>query len=98
MSEEPKTLREWCLEFDAPLLEEDLRQAADTIERLSRERDEARARVKVLEDALGGLMRAVCGETGFAECVRRDSGHAYPWPALEMAETAARTALQEQSK
>jgi hypothetical protein len=48
MNEKPseeisKSLREWCLEIDAPLLEEDLRQAADTIERLTRERDEARA-------------------------------------------------------
>jgi hypothetical protein len=39
------SLREWCNEFDAPLLEDDLRQAADTIECLQ-------ARVKVLEEAL----------------------------------------------
>jgi uncharacterized Rossmann fold enzyme len=69
MSEEPKTLREWCLEIDAPLLEKDLRQAADTIERLIRERDEARAELadlkrKITEDwvSVSGDMPGICTE------------------------------------
>jgi hypothetical protein len=43
--------------------------------------------------ALGDLLHAVCGETGFAKCVRRDSGTAYPWPALDIAEEKAIRAL-----
>jgi hypothetical protein len=70
----------------------------ELIDRLTKERDEARARVKVLEDALRAMTHAVCGETGFAECVRRDSGQAYPWPALEIAETAARAAMEGKEK
>ncbi len=46
-----------------------------------------------LVEALRGLHQAVCGETGFAACVRQDSGKAYPWPALDAAEEAARAAL-----
>lgn len=46
-----------------------------------------------MREALGDLLHAVCGETGFAECVRRDSGKAYPWPALDEAEKSARAAL-----
>lgn len=46
-----------------------------------------------LRAALERLIHAVCGETGFAECVRRDSGKAYPWPALDAAEAEARAAL-----
>lgn len=47
----------------------------------------------VLRDALEDLLHAVCGEKGFAEAVRRDSGRIYPWPALELAEAKARKAL-----
>ena len=50
-----------------------------------------------LRDALADLLHAVCGEKGFAEAVRRDSGRIYPWPALELAEAKARAAL-DQSK
>lgn len=50
-----------------------------------------------LRDALADLLHAVCGKTGFAETVRRDSGRIYPWPALDLAETKAIAAL-EQSK
>lgn len=50
-----------------------------------------------LADALAAALRdlrgAVCGETGFAQCVRDDSGTAYPWPALDAAEEAATAAL-----
>ena len=44
-------------------------------------------------EALGALKHAVCGETGFANCVRIDSGKAYPWPALDAAEHMADAAL-----
>jgi hypothetical protein len=47
-------------------------------------------------DALTALLNAVCGETGFASAVRSDSGLAYPWPALDLAEEAARAALSPQ--
>jgi hypothetical protein len=50
-----------------------------------------------LREALEDLLHAVCGKTGFAEAVRRDSGRIYPWPALELAEAKALAAL-EQSK
>ena len=40
-------------------------------------------------EVLGKLHHAVCGETGFAHCVRLDSGLAYPWPALDDADEPA---------
>lgn len=46
-----------------------------------------------LRAALEAMVYAVCGETGFSEAVRRDSGLAYPWPTLDIAEDAARAAL-----
>jgi len=46
-----------------------------------------------LREALADLLHAVCGEKGFAEAVRRDSGRVYPWPALELAEAKALAAL-----
>jgi len=57
------------------------------------ERDALTARVAELESALGMLHHAVCGPTGFAEAVRGESGKAYPWPALSIADSAARAAL-----
>lgn len=53
-----------------------------------------REQVARLEGALRGLHHAVCGETGFAACVRLDSGNAYPWPALDAADDAARAILR----
>lgn len=50
-----------------------------------------------LREALVDLLHAVCGENGFAQAVRRDSGRIYPWPALDLAEAKAIAAL-EQSK
>ena len=46
-------------------------------------------------EALRKLHHAVCGETGFAACVRLDSGLAYPWPALDEADEMTRTTLAE---
>lgn len=54
-------------------------------------------RYDALREALAELLHAVCGEKGFAQAVRRDSGRIYPWPALDIAEAKARKAL-EQSK
>lgn len=51
------------------------------------------SRIEELEKALGMMLHAVCHETGFANAVRLDSGTAYPWPALDIAEEAARSAL-----
>ena len=48
-----------------------------------------------LREALADLLHAVCGKTGFAETVRRDSGRIYPWPALELAEANARAVLEK---
>jgi hypothetical protein len=48
---------------------------------------------EALREALVDLLHAVCGKTGFAEAVRRDSGRIYPWPALELAEAKALAAL-----
>ena len=45
--------------------------------------------------ALGKLHHAVCGETGFAQCVRDDSKTLYPWPALDVADHAARATLSK---
>lgn len=53
--------------------------------------------IEDLHTALADLLHAVCGEKGFAEAVRRDSGRIYPWPALELAEAKAR-AILDQSK
>ena len=49
---------------------------------------------ETVAEALRDLLHAVCGETGFAACVRHDSGLAYPWPALDEAEKNARAALR----
>lgn len=45
-----------------------------------------------LEAALKAMLQSVCGPTGFAEAVRHNSGHAYPWHSLDAAD-AARAAL-----
>ena len=46
-------------------------------------------------EALRKLHHAVCGETGFAACVRLDSGLAYPWPALDEADEMTRAIIAE---
>lgn len=53
------------------------------------------AKLARLVGALGAMRHAVCGETGFASCVRADSGKAYPWPALDEAEALVTAALAE---
>lgn len=61
------------------------------------QRDRQLMQDDALREALVDLLHAVCGKTGFAETVRRDSGRIYPWPALDLAEAKALEAL-EQSK
>ena len=51
------------------------------------------AYVAGLEAALRDMLQAVCGPTGFAEAVRHNSGHAYPWHSLDAAEAMSRAAL-----
>jgi hypothetical protein len=55
----------------------------------------AEAKLAEVVEALRKLHHSVCGETGFASCVRIDSGKAYPWPALDEADELARTTLAE---
>mgnify|MGYP000464542594 CR=1 FL=1 len=57
--------------------------------------DALEAENAALRGALREMLHAVCGETGFASAVRLVSGLAYPWPALDIAEGLARTALGE---
>lgn len=64
----------------------DLTDPHGEAEMLRAERDALRAENERLREALGKLHHAVCGETGFAECVRAHSGLSYPWPALDEAD------------
>jgi hypothetical protein len=48
-----------------------------------------------LREALEDLLHAVCGENGFVQAVRWDSGRIYPHPALDLAEAKARAALEQ---
>jgi hypothetical protein len=50
-------------------------------------------KVKALVEAAQKLHHAVCDDTGFAFCVRADSGKAYPWPALDIADELVRAAI-----
>lgn len=59
-----------------------------------RYRDE-KAKLARAVEALRKLHHAVCGETGFAACVRLVSGLAYPWPALDEADEMTRATLAE---
>lgn len=52
------------------------------------------ARAQGLVEALEAMLHAVCHETGFANAVRNDSGVAYPWEPLDIAEASARQALE----
>jgi uncharacterized small protein (DUF1192 family) len=54
------------------------------------------AEVERLRAALGAMVHALCGHTGFAAAVRHDSNKAYPWPALDNAEALARAALTQE--
>ena len=62
------------------------------------ERDALKAELAEAVTLLGKLHHAVCGEIGFAECVRRDSRTAYPWPALDIADEDTRAFLARHQK
>jgi hypothetical protein len=68
--------------------------ASATIDTLCDQVATLRASEARMREALDDLLHAVCGETGFAACVRIATGKAYPWPALDLAEESARAALQ----
>ena len=57
---------------------------------------EQAAEIERLREALSDMRQAVCGDTGFANAVRLDTGKAYDWPALEIAEEKANAALAVQ--
>lgn len=78
--------RDWHRFIDA-----DIYASADKYWRARLEAQEALLREAMA--ALGKLHHAVCGETGFAQCVRDDSKTLYPWPALDVADHAARATL-----
>ena len=65
---------------------------ADVIAHWNRRAGQSHADAGLLE-ALEGMLYAVCHETGFAAAVRHDSGKAYPWAPLEIAEERARAAI-----
>ena len=69
-------------------------ELADTIAALQAEVARLREENEALREALVVLHHAVCGETGFANAVREESGKAYPWPALDIADEKARKALE----
>ena len=75
---------------------------ADRIEALEAENERLRNAMVVMDntvreltEALREMFEAVCGETGFAQAVRAESGIPYPWPALDLAEAMARAALED---
>ena len=55
---------------------------------------ENKARIEALGAALEDMLQSTCGPTGFAEAIRHNSGFAYPWPSLDLAEMKARAALK----
>ena len=65
------------------------KQLKDAAPDLARALLDARAELARAIEAVRQMHHAVCGETGFAAAVRADSGRAYPWPALDLAEEIA---------
>ncbi|TIV83849.1 MAG: hypothetical protein E5V64_06700 [Mesorhizobium sp.] len=53
--------------------------------------------LKLAREALDAMVHAVCGESGFANAVRVNSGFAYPWPALDEAEALAIEVIMERT-
>ncbi len=76
------------------IVEQELAVADAEYDRLGERLADAEADQGIILEALESMLRAVCGETGFAAAVRTDAGKAYPWPALDVAEQKARAALE----
>lgn len=83
-----EVLAEWGLEPRSTTLQQFTDAATEALCRAIEQQED-------LHTALADLLHAVCGEKGFAEAVRRDSGRIYPWPALELAEAKARKILEQ---
>jgi hypothetical protein len=82
--------------LNTPILaSQEIRALSARIEQLVATNEELEAKLAEVVEALRKLHHSVCGETGFASCVRIDSGKAYPWPALDEADELARTTLAE---
>jgi hypothetical protein len=62
----------------------------DVLEEKRENINSLRARLSEAVKVIEMFMHSVCHETGFANAVRHDSGHAYPWPALDQTEAAAK--------
>ena len=63
---------------------------------LTRVRNELAAADDLLRQAIEALRdvrQSVFGETGFANAIRTDAGHPYPWPAMDEAEVKIDTVL-----
>jgi len=67
--------------------------ARDLVPALADRLEAQEALLREAMEVLGKLHHAVCGETGFAQCVRDHSKTIYPWPALDVADHAARATL-----
>lgn len=76
-------------------VEQAVREFAAVIEA---DRAQCLAALQAHADAMAGALKemhhAVCHETGFAAAVRQDSGLAYPWEPLDIAEVSADAALR----
>jgi len=79
--------------FENPASRADANKAIETVvlnfPSFARALLDARAERDRAIEAVRQMHHAVCGETGFAAAVRADSGRAYPWPALDLAEEIA---------
>jgi len=84
-----------CLVGGTTYLVERAEKAEAERDRLAAANAALEAQVARLVGALEALRHTVCGETGFASCVRAHSGKAYPWPALDEAEALVNAALAE---
>ncbi|MBM3992157.1 MAG: hypothetical protein FJ298_14275 [Planctomycetes bacterium] len=81
-----------CLDRALEESERMVRNRDEVLVDVRAERDRLRAQVKELSEALNETRQA--GE-GFMRAIRETSGLAYPWPAWELAEEAARAALRK---
>ena len=72
-----------------------VKRARDLVPAMAARIEAQEALLREAMEALGKLHHAVCGETGFAQCVRDDSKTLYPWPALDVADHDALATLDK---